>query len=79
MLAAAAGHGEIIERLLRAGADVNRRARDRRTPLTAAAAAGRADAVRRLLAAGAARDAPGKGDESALVIAARYGFLVRRP
>lgn len=51
--AAFAGHGELVERLVAAGADVNARSTNGSTPIMMAAREGHAAIARRLLAAGA--------------------------
>lgn len=53
MAAAYAGHAEVVDRLIAAGADVNETPPSGRSPLAAAAKRGHSDVVRRLLEAGA--------------------------
>lgn len=62
--AAAAGHAEIVELLIKAGANVNLRDRLGFTPLASAAYAGYGEIVHLLLAAGADRQAPTDGHRS---------------
>jgi ankyrin repeat protein len=62
--AAAAGHTEIVELLIRAGANVNLSDRSGFTPIASAAYAGYGDIVRRLIDAGADIQAPASESHS---------------
>ena len=77
MLATLKGHGDIVDRLLEAGAPVNH---DGWTPLMYAAFEGHLDIVERLLARGADVNALAPNKSNALMVAARNGHLdvVRR-
>ncbi len=66
MLAAAGGHGAVVERLLAAGADPSHADREKDCALTLAAAGGHVEAVRALLAGGADPNQRGPGRSTAL-------------
>jgi ankyrin repeat protein len=73
-LAAQQGHSEVIQVLLRAGADVNTpHVKVRATPLQYAATHGHVDAMRTLLAAGARVDPVDSQGRTPLMWAAREG------
>jgi len=73
IVASSRGHSEIVARLIRAGADVDRRDVHRMTALMAAASNGHRDAVRLLLESGADRRIRGESDQTALDLARSAG------
>ena len=71
--AAQEGHADIVQFLLRRGADVNRKTDNANTPLICSAWKGRTTATRLLLEAGADPDAVNNNTNSALIWAAAMG------
>ena len=76
MLAYALNHErQVVQLLLRFGADVDAQDDSHNTPLHHAAAVGDAELVRTLLERGALMDVAGEDGDSALHIAAYYGHV----